>query len=103
MAISKANFYKWLDGIVTSIVPGRRVFVYGNPEDHTTKLNGHYHHIREVELQDIEQKLSTICRQWMTQCLNAVPPLSAGRFMTVTKGIHFTVKMCAIFLTQDDV
>ena len=28
---------------------GREVFVYGKPGDHTTKLDGHYHHIREVE------------------------------------------------------
>jgi hypothetical protein len=39
--------------VVTNIVPGRKVFVYEDPDNTTNKQDGHYHHIRENELQDI--------------------------------------------------
>ena len=100
-AASKTNFLAWLDGLVTSIVPGRLVFVYEDPSNQVNKLEGHYHHIREEELQDIEQKLMNVLDQWALQCMNAIPPLSLGRYMIITKGkrgwIHFTVKKISVF------
>ena len=67
-AASKAYLFAWLDGIVTNVVSGRLVFVYEDPSNPINKLDGHYHHIYESELQDIEQKLINVLDQWDLQC-----------------------------------